>query len=129
MKLNSRLIAIFTGLSGFLAVLMGAAAAHWLAAIIAVEDLARIEKASTYQIYHTLALLALLPLLEARPSLTRSAVAFMVGIILFSGSLYAYSFSHWHPLVFITPLGGLSFMAGWLYLAIALSKPGNNAPL
>jgi len=103
------------GISGFTAVLMGAAAAHWLAGSMQPEDITRIEKAAHYQMLHTLAVLALLATQLPR---TRVAVwLFFAGIALFSGSLYAYSFTHLHALVFVTPLGGLSFMAGWLALA------------
>ena len=103
------------GISGFVAVLMGAAAAHWLADTLGPDDLARIEKAAHYQMLHTLAMLALL---AAQLPRMRAAIGlFFAGIVLFSGSLYAYSFTHQHALVFITPLGGLSFMAGWLTLA------------
>lgn len=112
---------IFAGISGFAAVLTGAAAAHWLSGTLGPEDLARIEKAASYQMYHTLALLAAIAIAQTNPALRLhwSARLFMTGIVLFSGSLYAYSALHWKPLVFVTPLGGLAFMAGWLSLARA----------
>lgn len=112
----NRIIWIFIGLSGFIAVFMGAAAAHWLSNVVNPEDLSRIEKASYYQIVHTLALLAIALLIEKKQKLNLSAYSFMVGIILFSGSLYLYSFIHIKTLVYITPLGGLAFMVGWLSL-------------
>ncbi len=120
MSLNSSTILVIAGISGFIAVLMGAAAAHWLSASLAPEDLNRIEKAATYQMYHTLALLALAAIMtwNDKIKLSASCWLFTLGVILFCGSLYAYSFTHFRPLVYVTPLGGLSFMAGWLALAI-----------
>ena len=119
-----KLLWVFTAVSGFIAILMGAAAAHWLEATLDMTDIARIEKAATYQIYHTLALLALVIGAEARPTgrVRWPALLFMLGIILFSGSLYLYSFTHLRFLVYITPLGGVSFMAGWLALLCLLRK-------
>lgn len=105
---------IFIGASGFIAVLMGAAAAHWLAATMDQADILRVEKAATYQMYHTLALLALAVRdISMERWMKRVVFAFAAGILLFSGSLYAYSFTHLKPLVYVTPLGGMAFMLGW----------------
>lgn len=111
---------IFVAVSGFVAVLMGAVAAHWLAASLGVGDIARIEKAAYYQMVHTLALLVIAVAFDRFPTLQFSAYAFIAGILLFSGSLYLYSFTHFVPLVFITPIGGLAFMLGWLLLIRAV---------
>lgn len=119
MNSNSRWIFIVAGISGFLAVLAGAAAAHWLVGSLAAEDIARIDKAATYQMYHTLALL----ILAQMPKRFRlPACLFTLGILLFSGSLYLYAFTHLKLLVYLTPLGGLSFMAGWLSISILAMK-------
>lgn len=107
----------FTALSGAIAVMMGAAAAHWLTTSMGAEDLARIEKAAYYQMVHTLACLVLVTNTTLRAPLATTLL--LIGIVLFSGSLYVYSFTHLHALVYITPLGGLSFIAGWLALAVA----------
>ncbi len=124
MSLNSRFFLVFAGISGFIAVLMGAAATHWLAASLAPEDISRIEKAATYQMYHTLALLGLGVWMHLEPQcrLKLPASLFAVGILLFCGSLYAYSVLHLQPLVYVTPLGGTAMMAGWLSLAVAAFK-------
>ncbi len=115
---------IFTAISGFSAVFMGAAAAHWLGKILEPTDIIRIEKAATYQMYHSLGLLALLLSHECKGELKVKipVIFFIVGIILFSGSLYAYSFSNFRPLVYLTPIGGFSFMFGWLSLALVIRK-------
>lgn len=103
---------IFIGLSGFIAVLMGAAAAHWLQTSLSPERIATIGKASEYQIYHTLALLALASYVPEK--FKTASILFCTGIILFSGSLYAHAFTQIHALVYLTPLGGISLIAGWL---------------
>jgi len=114
-----KMLWIFIGISGFVAVLMGAAAAHWLAATMETADILRIEKAATYQMYHTLALLVLASCCSMQSRCIKtSALCFAAGIIFFSGSLYAYSVTHLHGLVFITPIGGISFMLGWLALTV-----------
>ena len=116
-----KFLLVFTGINGFLAVLMGAASAHWLSAMMEASDLERIEKAATYQMYHTLGLLVLAFVADRRPALRlRWAMRFfMAGIVLFSGSLYLYSFLHFRPLVYVAPVGGTSLMLGWMALAWA----------
>lgn len=109
---------IIISLSGVLAVAMGAWAAHGLQAWLAEADIARIEKAAQYQMYHTLALLGVVALFPTMPRHAAvTALAFVAGIVAFCGSLYIYSFTHWPWLMLLTPLGGLSFMFGWLTLA------------
>lgn len=113
-----RFCVIFGGVSGMVSVLMGAAAAHWLQNHLTAKDIATIEKAAAYEMYHALALIALAALMMQWPkrAFTLAAIFFAVGILCFSGSLYAYAFTHMRVLVWITPIGGLSFMAGWLCL-------------
>ncbi|MCH2547862.1 MAG: DUF423 domain-containing protein [Alphaproteobacteria bacterium] len=107
------------GISGAIAVAMGAAASHWLQSSLAADALLRIEKAAQYQMYHSLVLLAIAALMHSYMcrSLKIAMVLMLIGIVCFSGSLYAYSFSGWHWLVFVTPLGGLAWIAGWLALS------------
>lgn len=110
---------------GALAVVMGAAAAHWLQDSVDAAGIARIEKAATYQMYHSLALLGLAIAAErfGDKALQLGGCLFILGILCFSGSLYAYTFLGWQWLVFITPLGGLAWIAGWLtLLAVPFGK-------
>jgi uncharacterized membrane protein YgdD (TMEM256/DUF423 family) len=51
-----------------------------------------------------------------------SAILFLSGITLFSGSLYLLALTGLHALVFVTPFGGISFLAGWVLLAIAAMR-------
>lgn len=105
--------------SGFLAVALGAFGAHALKARFSAELLAVWKTAVEYQFYHALALLLVGLLAAQRPGAGYGAVTvcFALGIVLFSGSLYAYALSGVRALGMITPLGGLLFLAGWALLA------------
>lgn len=101
-------------ISGLLTVALGAFGAHGLKSLLlANETLAVWEKAVHYQMFHTLALLVL----ASRPAVnTGAAIGFLVGIILFSGSLYLLAVTNIRWLGAITPLGGIGFVMGWLLL-------------
>ena len=110
---------VFASLGGGLAVLMGAFGAHGLQGNIEDNLLETFQTAVEYQMYHCLALLAVVVcMLETgrRSSLEVAAFAFMLGILLFSGSLYALVFTNLKWLGPVTPIGGLSLMIGWLAL-------------
>ncbi len=110
---------VFASLGGGLAVLMGAFGAHGLQGKIEDNLLQTFQTAVEYQMYHCLALLAVVVyMLETgrSSSLEVAAFAFMLGILLFSGSLYALVFTNLKWLGPVTPIGGLSLMIGWLAL-------------
>ena len=112
---------IIAALSGLLSVGLGAFGAHALKSRLDEYALGVWETAVQYQIFHSLALLAIGVLCLSQPPsrlLLGSGVGFLVGILVFSGSLYLLSLSGIRWLGAITPLGGLSFMLGWLLLAI-----------
>jgi len=115
-------LAIAAALGGF-AVAAGAVAAHALEKQLSARALEIFETAVRYQMYHALALLFVALLLSQAVVLQPAAItagwAFIAGIILFSGSLYALSFSGIRWLGAITPLGGIAFLVGWGCLAIA----------
>ncbi len=108
----------WTGLaaiSGLLAVAFGAFAAHGLTQAKPIEWL---HTGSQYQMVHALAVFAALALHRAgAKSMGLVAGLFLVGTALFSGSLYAMALGGPRLLGAITPLGGLSFMAGWALMA------------
>lgn len=110
--------AIMAGLS----VASGAFASHALKARLSQRALEIFETGSKYQMYHALALLIVGLLLscsdEASTLLNTASWAFIIGIVLFSGSLYALSLSNIKWLGAITPLGGVAFLVGWGCLAI-----------
>jgi len=108
-------------INGFLAVAAGAFGAHFLKNRLSAGDLLTFETAARYQMYHALALLAVSALTHARPSATVSASGWcmLLGIVLFSGSLYGLTLGGWKWLGPITPIGGLLLLAGWLMLVVA----------
>lgn len=111
---------------GAIAVAAGAFGSHALRAQLSDRALEIFETGARYQMYHALALLAVGILLgQAKlPSatLTIAGYAFIAGVLLFSGSLYALSISGMKWLGAIAPLGGACFMLGWVCLAIAAWK-------
>jgi uncharacterized membrane protein YgdD (TMEM256/DUF423 family) len=109
-----------------LAVLSGAFAAHGLKTMLDAQQLALFETAARYQMYHALALLVvgvMLTIPQFSQSLLKlAALAFILGIILFSGSLYLLALIGVSWLGAITPLGGLAFLSGWLFMMAAALK-------
>jgi uncharacterized membrane protein YgdD (TMEM256/DUF423 family) len=101
---------------GFLAVGLGAFGAHGLKHVLAQNQTAAIwEKAVFYHFIHVVMLFVL----ASRPRLPAGPwFAFLIGIVLFSGSLYVLAATNLKWLGAITPLGGVSFLVGWLWLAI-----------
>ncbi|HEY9725563.1 MAG TPA: DUF423 domain-containing protein [Chroococcales cyanobacterium] len=115
-------MAIASILAG-LAVAGGAFASHALKEKLTERALEIFETGTRYQMYHSLALLLVAVLLSraeaSQTLLISSGSAFLVGIALFSGSLYALSLSGIKWLGAIAPLGGAAFLVGWSCLAIA----------
>jgi uncharacterized membrane protein YgdD (TMEM256/DUF423 family) len=101
-------------INGALAVIAGAFAAHGLQEHVSLEALSVFETGARYHMYHALAI-ALAALVPARGA----AAAFLAGIVLFSGSLYVLALTGLHLMVWITPVGGLCFIVGWVLLARA----------
>ncbi len=117
---------IFIGIAailGGLSVASGAFATHALKEKLSERSLEIFETAARYQMYHALALL-LVALLLMRAELSQSTLVatgwlFIVGTVVFSGSLYTLSLTGVKSLGAIAPLGGAAFIAGWGALAIA----------
>jgi len=122
--LSSRWL-FLAAVNGFLAVAAGAFGAHALKARLDVAALAAFEVAARYQMYHALALLGVAWLTASRSTSAGSAAGwcFTLGIVVFSGSLYALTLGGWRWMGAITPIGGLLLLAGWALLAIAAMMP------
>lgn len=105
--------------SAFLAVAAGAFGAHGLRERITPEHLAVFETGARYQMYHALGLVLVGLLVPRLPSASTSGWLFVLGTLLFSGSLYGIALTGVRKLGMITPLGGLAFLAGWGLLAVA----------
>ena len=107
-----------------LAVALGAFGAHGLKSQLSESMLQTYKTGVDYHFYHALGLLLVGVMAITMPStlLKWSAICLCAGIVLFSGSLYVLSISGIKWLGAITPLGGLSFIAGWVLLFIATWK-------
>ena len=119
-----RLFVTVAALSGLIAVAAGAFGAHALRERLSPEYLAVFETAARYQMYHALGLIAAgwASTRWPGPVVQWSGWLFIIGTVLFSGSLYALALSGVRWLGAITPLGGLAFMAGWLCLALSAKR-------
>lgn len=114
-----------------LCIATGAFAAHGLKARLSVEHMAWWQTAVSYHTTHALGLLVIGLLLRFSPALSptlptpglqTSALLLQVGIVIFAGSLYAMALGAPRWFGAITPIGGLAFIAGWLWLAWAVSR-------
>ncbi|ASJ96096.1 DUF423 domain-containing protein [Shewanella marisflavi] len=113
---------LLAALSGFLAVALGAFGAHGLKQVTTPEMLDIFNLGVEYQFYHTFALIAVAfsgHWLKSR-LIDWAGYLFLLGIVLFSGSLYLYVLvgSKWTGPV--TPIGGVCFLVGWLFIAVAV---------
>ena len=116
---TDRVFAILGGVSGFLAVAAGAFAAHALRQKLPPDSLSVFETGARYQMYHAFALFAAAWAATKwpTPSIHLAGWCFVVGTVLFSGSLYLLALTESRWMGAITPLGGLVFLVGWLALA------------
>jgi len=119
----AKLIMLISGISGGLAVILGAFASHGLKKKISAEMVSVFKTGVEYQFYHSFAL-ALVGLslivtdIDESSFLTWSFICFGVGIIFFSGSLYLLALTQKKIFGPITPLGGLFFIIGWVCFSL-----------
>lgn len=113
---------------GALSVVLGAFAAHGLKQVANDQTISIFETGTRYQFYHVFALALSALLYKSYPNklITASGILFILGIVFFSGSLYIYTYKvvysipslNW--IVFLTPIGGVLFIAGWLCLLLGI---------
>ena len=123
-------IIVLSCIFGALAVIIGAFGAHGLEGKITEAQQSTYETGVAYHFYHTLALLAcgLLSIRYSAKPLRWAAIAFILGILLFSGSLYLLScrellgINSWRWLGPLTPIGGVGFIVGWIFFAWGASS-------
>ncbi len=112
-------------INAMLVVIIGAFAAHGLKARLTVENMAIFQTGVQYHFYHAVGLI-LVGLIAwhfpASPYLRWSAWLMVIGIVLFSGSLYTLSITNIRWLGMITPFGGMAFILAWLVLTIGIVK-------
>lgn len=108
---------IIGSLLAMLSVVFGAMGAHFLKNILDVQALSVFQTASTYQMYHALALILTalsLPYTHHTKMLNIAGWLFLAGIVLFSGSLYGLSLFGIKLLGMLTPVGGMCFLLAWI---------------
>ncbi|MES2603937.1 MAG: DUF423 domain-containing protein [Pseudomonadota bacterium] len=122
----SRFYLLATAINGFFVVVLGAFGAHALKAHLLPVRLATWETSVQYQMFHTVALLAVAWLAQTssrESSLLWSGRLFIAGILIFNGSLYLLALTGVSLLGAITPIGGVAWLIAWLLLGkIALAK-------
>ena len=106
--------------NGFLAVALGALAAHGLRGAVGPERLAWIETGSDYGLAHGLALLGVALLVGRLTTVPRglrfAGWGFLIGSVLFSGALYVMGMTGWRALGMVVPVGGILLLGGWAAL-------------
>jgi uncharacterized membrane protein YgdD (TMEM256/DUF423 family) len=115
---------VTAAISGFLSVALGALGAHSLRKVMTEYGVSIYEKAVLYQMFHSLALfgVGLLQRAFKEMSLSPAGYGFLVGVLLFSGSLYILALTGARWLGAITPAGGLAFLFGWAWLGASIAK-------
>ncbi len=116
-------LATLIGVAGASAVLLGAFGAHALKDVLDARHHAIWETAVQYQFWHALALVIVAAVPAAGRARATAIVSWTLGIVLFSGSLYALALGAPRWVGAITPFGGLAFVLGWVALAMALRQP------
>lgn len=126
--MRARAMLIAGAASGFLTVAFGAFGAHGLKGRVGADLLAVFHTGVNYQGLHALALLAcgLWALQRPARGVSVAAWAFLIGTIVFSGSLYLMTLTGVRWLGAITPIGGTAFLVGWASLAVAAWRIGKS---
>ncbi|MFK5959652.1 MAG: DUF423 domain-containing protein [Lutibacter sp.] len=113
-----------TSVLGAITIVLGAFGAHALKEQLGAQELKSFETAVKYQMFHVLVLLFVNTTANFSVKIKNQlSFLFLIGILFFSGSIYAITFGiNAKSIWFITPLGGLFFILGWLKMAIAFYK-------
>ncbi len=115
-----------------LAIVLGAFGAHGLKNIVSANGVEIFNKAVYYQVIHSLGILVTAYVLKGEKALKTLRMLFLSGIVGFSGSLYLLTFADMLPIALkqvvgpITPIGGMFFVASWVYFAMVFRKETNN---
>jgi len=114
--------ALLAGLAGASAVALGAFGAHALRGTLDASALATWHTGVEYHFWHALALLVAAACLPEGRARSTAVGLFAVGIVLFSGSLYALALGAPRVIGAITPIGGVAFIAGWVAMSVSLRQ-------
>ncbi len=118
-----KLFVALGSINAFLAVALGAFGAHGLKNVLSPERLEVYQTGTYYHMVHALALILIAILADRFPGsslVAWSGWLILLGIVLFSGSLYALTLSGISALGAITPFGGVAFLIGWILLAVGV---------
>ena len=121
---NSNTWIIICGFLGFAGVVLGAFGAHGLKDILSVEMLETYKTGIFYHLVHTVVIIAIV--FSSKTEMYKSTFFFLIGIILFSFSLYLYAYSQIKLFAIITPFGGISFLIGWVLIIYEAVKTVRN---
>jgi len=115
---------VTAAISGFLSVALGAFGAHTLKNVLDDYGKSIYERAVLYQMFHTIALfvVGILQHFVKDTSFSIAGWGFLIGILLFSGSLYLLAATAMKWLGAITPFGGVAFLFGWFWLILTIVK-------
>ncbi|MBY6186242.1 DUF423 domain-containing protein [Marinobacter hydrocarbonoclasticus] len=124
----SRTFLLLAALLGLLATALGAYGAHGLPGKVSPHLLASFNTAVQYQFFHALALMGVGLWLMRQPSrlLTGAGIAFLIGMLGFSGSIYGLVLFGTKGFGPITPMGGMTLMIGWALVAAAAVMQGGE---
>jgi len=117
---DNKMWIIISAVSGFTAVTIGAFGAHGLREKLSAEIIEVYKTGVLYQFIHTLVILILSLTNYIKPKI--ASIFFLVGIILFSFSLYLYSTSGVRFFAMVTPVGGVCFLIGWLLIIVEVIR-------
>lgn len=117
-SMTTKFLLRLIGISGALAVILASFAAHGLEHIMSPNRIEIFSIGVRYQLYHTLAMLAVLPIADGiyKIKVLRACRFWILGILIFSGSLYLLAVTDAKWLGMITPFGGLALIIGWILL-------------
>jgi len=118
--MNANTCLKIAAICGFLAVLLGAFGAHGLKNLLKENN--TVETWNTAVLYHFFHTLVLLALASRSPVSAGTVWSFVIGIALFSGSLYLVALTNIKWLGAITPFGGVAFLVGWVWMFFTASK-------
>ena len=120
---------IIASFFGMVAIILGAFGAHALKEILSIDELSSFETGVRYQMYHAIVLLFVNGYDQFTISQkNRITYLFVTGILLFSGSIYLIHFTSISVkfIWFLTPLGGLTFIIGWIFMILCFYKKHKN---
>jgi uncharacterized membrane protein YgdD (TMEM256/DUF423 family) len=122
--MNAKSGIVYGSLLLALGVIIGAFGAHGLEKMVEASKLATFETGVRYHFYHAFAILlaSIIALVKPQMNIAKPILFFSIGILLFSFGCYSYVVTGIKPIAMIVPFGGVSFIVGWIMLAMNARK-------